>query len=418
MLISNVNELTKVIYLLFTFQRGAIPFVGVVSVIPVFPEIDPGQIDGKATLEINKHVSNFQKIPIFCNIFKQNIRTYQIGKSKREMLTFNKENKYISGSCRKLPLTRIEPSTGQPSKCLEDYSKPKRSLLKFRKSPPVIKEKPTNCKKIEPVKVKPPSWKRFFGIDSKKPCPSLCICPITYQKQMALRKQDPRLLNPCYQSTLGDVLIYTEIIKTKNHECPEPQPKPHRSYKIPRAVLSKAIIANIGKKLRPYSGLQCQNHKCKINQFQTNSIPFKEMRPIMKEKCAFTCKDGITTNNIMQPFNTKMNSYGKSFVKVIRNPKHSLDENLQTTCDTEKLTKSTNETERLSKLTCETEKLTKLTCEIGNLTKPTCETKKLTKSTCETEKISNEKIKDQKDDLQSNDIKNSAKNQEIKTKEV
>lgn len=58
MLISNVNELTKVIYLLFTFQRGAIPFVGVVSVIPVFPEIDPGQIDGKATLEVYIGIGN------------------------------------------------------------------------------------------------------------------------------------------------------------------------------------------------------------------------------------------------------------------------------------------------------------------------------------------------------------------------
>ncbi|KAL2728743.1 Zinc finger X-linked protein ZXDB [Vespula squamosa] len=387
MLISNTNELTKVIYLLFTFQRDPIPFIGVVSVIPVFPEIDPGQIDGKATLEINRHVNNFQKMPIFCNIFKQNIRTFWFGKCKREMLTFNKEHKHMSGSCRKLPLTRIEPSTGEPSKCLEDYSKPKRSLFKFRKSP-VIKEKPTNCKKIEPVKVKPSFWERVCGIHSKKSCPP-CICPITYQRQMALRKQDPRLLNPCYQSTLGDVLIYTEIIKTKNQECPEPQPKPHHLYKIPRAVLNKAIVANVEKKLRPYSALQCRNHnKCKSNKFQTNSILFKEMRPTVKEKCAFTCKDGITTNNITQPFNTKMNPYGISFVKVIRNPKHSLNQNLQTTCETEKLTK----------LTCETEKSTKLTCEI--------------------EKMSNEKIKDQKDNLQSNNIKNGAKNHEIKTKEV
>ncbi|XP_046823522.1 uncharacterized protein LOC124426182 [Vespa crabro] len=265
----------------------------------------------------------------------------------------------MSGSCRKLPYIRIQPSTLQPSKCLEDYSKPKskRGLFKFRKSPPVIKEKPTNCEKIEPIKVKSSFWERIFGIHSKKSCPPLCVCPITYQKQMALRKQDPRLLNPCYQLTPGDVLIYTEIIKTKNQECPEPQPKPHHLYKLPRAVLSKTIIANIEKKLRPYSALQCRNHNCKSNKFQINPIPFKEMRPMEKEKCAFTCKDGITTNNIMQPFNTKMNPYGISFVKVIRNPKHSLSQNLQT------------------------------------------------KSTCETERISDEKIKDQKDDLQLSDIK-------------
>lgn len=111
------------------------------------------------------------------------------------------------------------------------------------------------------------------------------------------------------------------------------------------------------QKLRPYSALQCQNRNCKSNKFQTNSIPFKEMKPTEKEKCAFTCKDGITTNNVIQPFNTKTNPYGISFVKVIRNPKHSLSQKLQT------------------------------------------------KSTCETEGISDEKIKDQKDDLQSSEIK-------------
>lgn len=188
-------------------------------------------------------------MPIFCNIFKRNIRTYWVGKFNTVMLTFNKEHKCMSGCSRKLPLTRIEPSTTQLSKCLEDYSKPKpkRGLFKFHKSPPVIKEKPTNCEKIEPTKVKPSFLEHIFGTPSKKSSPPLCVCPITYQKQMALRQQDPRLSNPCYQLTAGDVLIYTEIIKTKNQECPEPQPKPYHLYKLPRAILSKMIIANIEK---------------------------------------------------------------------------------------------------------------------------------------------------------------------------
>ncbi|KAI4487355.1 hypothetical protein M0804_005504 [Polistes exclamans] len=281
-------------------------------------------------LNINKHTNNF---PIFYNILKQNNRTYWFGNLKT--LPFNKKHKHMSGSCRKLPLTRIEPSTGQSSKCLKNYDKPttksKQRLFKFHKSPSANKEKSTNCEKIKSKEKKPSFWQRIFGIKLKKSCPPSCIHPVTYKEQMKLRKQDPRLLNPSYQSTPGDVLIYTEIIKTNKHECFEPQPIPYHPYKLPRAVLCKMIMENNEKKLRYYSAVRSPNHNnCKSSTFKTNPILFKEMRPKEKEKNAFTCEDGVITNNIMQPFNTKMNPYGKSFIKLIRNPNHTLSKLLQT----------------------------------------------------------------------------------------
>ncbi|KAI4475410.1 hypothetical protein M0802_015161 [Mischocyttarus mexicanus] len=301
-------------------------------------------------LNINKHIKNFS---IIYNILKQNNRTYWFGNLKK--LQFNKKHKNMSESCGKLPLTRIEPSTGQSSKCLKNYDKPKtklkQRLFKFYKTSSTIKEKPTNCEKIEFKKTKPSLWQRIFGIKSKKSCPASCIHPVTYKKQMKSCKQDPRLLNPSYQSTPGDVLIYTEIIKTNKHECFEPQPIPHHPYKLPRAVLCKMIMSNIEKKLNHYSAVQSPNHNnCKSNKFQTNPILFKEMRPMVKEKSAFTCEDGVTTNNIIQPFNTKMNPYGISFIKLIRNPNNVLSKLLQTKLiDNLKTLKNIKCSEKISK---------------------------------------------------------------------
>ncbi|KAK2575611.1 hypothetical protein KPH14_011315 [Odynerus spinipes] len=223
-------------------------------------------------------------------------------------------SKLSNSSGLKQPLSRIKPYKEKSSKCLEDgkpTTKSRKSIFKFFKSSAEIKEKPTNCKKIEPAKIVTSFWKRIFGRNSKKFISPTYTHPMTYQRQMTMCQQKPRFRDPCYLLTPGDVLSYKKIIKTKKLTYNEPQPRSTPLYKVPRAALSKIIIANIDKKLCKCIVPWSQNHHNNYtnSKFKTNSILFQEMRPSNQEKKTFTCKDGVSARDVMYPLNTAMNSY-------------------------------------------------------------------------------------------------------------
>lgn len=141
-------------------------------------------------------------------------------------------------------LLRIEPCKGCPSKCPENGcgkpgKKRRRKFFRFKKMS--MKEKPNNCLKEKPVEVKLTLWEELFGPDPKRSWPDPCTCRIANYQRKQQWRGDPRLLDPRYQETAGDVFLYTELLKTCRGSCLEPQPTPPPQFKLPKAVICKMI---------------------------------------------------------------------------------------------------------------------------------------------------------------------------------
>jgi hypothetical protein len=108
-----------------------------------------------------------------------------------------------------------------------------------------IKDMPiVNCKMQKSPKQKLTLWEYIFGPDRKKSRVDRRTCRLTHCQKQAHRVKDPRLRDPHYQKTAGDVLIYTESVgslkKLKSEK--EPQPKPPPAYKMPKAVLLNKMM--------------------------------------------------------------------------------------------------------------------------------------------------------------------------------
>lgn len=101
------------------------------------------------------------------------------------------------------------------------------------------------CKAQKSPKPKLILWEYVFGPDRKKPRGEPCTCRLVHRHRQTNRVKDPRLRDPQYQETAGDVLIYT---KNKSSKFPkasknvEPQPKPPPAHKLPTAVLLNKIM--------------------------------------------------------------------------------------------------------------------------------------------------------------------------------
>jgi len=109
-----------------------------------------------------------------------------------------------------------------------------------RMSSTKIKNMPIVNRKVQKSpKRKLTLWEYVFGPDRKKSQVDPRTCRLAHCQKQAHRVKDPRLRDPRYQKTAGDVLIYTESVGSlkESKSEKEPQPKPPPAYKMPKAVL-------------------------------------------------------------------------------------------------------------------------------------------------------------------------------------
>ncbi|XP_012226182.2 uncharacterized protein [Linepithema humile] len=151
----------------------------------------------------------------------------------------NKERRH---NCKKL----ISASTSDPKSRVLKGQKKMRFLSLRRTSSMKIKDMPSViCKAQKSPKQKLTLWEYMFGSDRKKSRVDSCICRLAHRQRQAHRDEikDPRLCDPRYQKTAGDVLIYTEPARSlKESKRMEPQPKPPPAYKMPKAVLLNKMM--------------------------------------------------------------------------------------------------------------------------------------------------------------------------------
>ncbi|KZC06279.1 hypothetical protein WN55_10188, partial [Dufourea novaeangliae] len=199
---------------------------------------------------------------------------------------------YGSGNCGKPAPTRIEPCKGCPSRCLEKgYGEPteptEKKLFSCKQGP--IKEKPSNCVKEKPIEQKLTLWEEFFGPDPKRSWPDPCTCRIAIHQKRELRKKDPRLLDPRYKNTAGDVLVYTEVLKKCNRICSEPQPKPPPAFRLPKEVLYRMI--NEG-----YERVSCN---CEIFiRKKVRGVLNRRFETSISKARHISCREGIRTEDV------------------------------------------------------------------------------------------------------------------------
>ncbi|XP_014218358.1 uncharacterized protein LOC106646751 [Copidosoma floridanum] len=209
--------------------------------------------------------------------------------------------------------------TGEPSKCLEEgYGEPikiKKSWYKFGARPVVIKQKPTNCP--PPPAVPPPEkritfWEYLFG-SSEKPLPDPKTCRLNYKYNQICNENDPRLDDPRYQETLGDVFIYSEPERLEICFTPGPnKPKSPPPHIPPGAVFCKKIISDsltdplvhLGRCACTPKPLPepCMPAPCPIHD-RSFERPYEELRPARRSRPRrfFTCSRGIANEDMSDP---------------------------------------------------------------------------------------------------------------------
>ncbi|XP_012150191.2 uncharacterized protein LOC100879542 [Megachile rotundata] len=257
-----------------------------------------------STKENGRQSTLLRGFAILQTVMKKNMRSFWLWKRK--------EREYGTGNCGKPPQKQIvEPCTGCPSKCLEPgYGKPirkkKRSLFSLKsKEPEVIKEKPSNCEEIKPVEERSTWWESIFGPDPKRSWPDPCTCRLAVRQKKLCRAQDPRLKDPRYKETAGDVFLYTEAVKRGTSSCREPQPKPPPLYKVPKAVLYRDMCAG---ELALFRGTPKAEEEV-YPVAKPFPIPFEEMRPPEKKRKVFTCQRGIRSRDTFRPTARDSNTY-------------------------------------------------------------------------------------------------------------
>lgn len=194
-------------------------------------------------LQENRHQrSLLNDCSLIQSALKRNVRSFWFRKSKDRPVEPG------ASSCGEpLPSPVDLVCNGSPSKCLEfekAEKKAKGGLFRFKKQRETPREKPSNCKKEEKPSVEERfSWREtIFGPRSEKSWPDPCTCRLAHRERRKMRTRDPRLRDPRYQQTKGDVLLYTELTRRRSvSSCLEPQPKPPPGYKMPKAAFFKLM---------------------------------------------------------------------------------------------------------------------------------------------------------------------------------
>ena len=166
----------------------------------------------------------------------------------------------------------------------------------------------SNCR--PPEKIEKSFWEIYFGWKPEvKNIPDPCTCRVSLLNKKLQRSQDPRLCDPRYKSTSGDVLIFTEHPKPEVCKKLEPQPKPPPAYKLPKAVLTKRILEKAEK--NPHSNateiqyeMSCVP-KCSVSKAQFSL--FEVLRAPDRRRKNFSCKNGIRSEDVAKPIRKHRN---------------------------------------------------------------------------------------------------------------
>ncbi|XP_033217122.1 uncharacterized protein LOC117172930 [Belonocnema kinseyi] len=277
--------------------------------------------------------------------------------NRRSLWTQKKsESKLKCSNCKKLSDNPLI-SKGEPSKSLEDQNN-------IRKR---------NCEEvIEPCKKKESFWSYLFGGlfgDDKKaasiPVPDPSTCRLAHKFKEKCRKEDPRLCDPRYSATPGDVFLFTEFPKPSSSTSSslEPQPQPPPPYKIPSAVICKRIADAVAEHTCVHFSLpksdDCKGDKClEPKPFR---LPYAEFRPTIRPREPFICADGKRGEDVLKPIRKEMYPCGfpsllpqyidpgeKISKKFFSCPSNSEDESDWSDC---KSRKKLSRIDRLKKLT-------------------------------------------------------------------
>ncbi|XP_076656805.1 uncharacterized protein LOC143361354 [Halictus rubicundus] len=253
--------------------------------------------------------SLFKRSSLSSMISEENVRTFWF-KSKRKPVEVGSGNCGLPAPAK---IESLEPCKGCPSKCIE--RKPRRRFFCFRKEHPA--EKPSNCVKSKPPEVKLTLWEEIFGPDPKRSWPDPCTCRIANRQRKKQRGEDPRLLDPRYEETDGDVFLYTQLVKQCRKCCLEPQPKSPPAFKLPKAVMFRMIGEGCNKKpFEEITGDQEVDKKVKKMPVSLEyRIPYEELRPPGRRRNTFSCKAGIRPEDVEKPTNEELD-FVKAFPKV------------------------------------------------------------------------------------------------------
>ncbi|XP_015609514.1 uncharacterized protein LOC107274668 [Cephus cinctus] len=220
---------------------------------------------------------------------------------------------------------RPQPSIGCPSKCLDtDFGKPlpkpRRPWFNFCRIKVPKKEKPSNCpKKIIQQCHEESFWDYLFNFETK-PRPDPCTCRLAYMQKSVCLQQDPRLCDPRYSMTKGDVLLYTESPKPECCTRREAQPKPPPCYRLPKALTCKLLAEEASKRDNadnascPKSTLTNTTKVGTMFPQKGYRIPFEELRPRERRKKPFSCKEGIHERDVCPPLQKKRQFGGKPLI--------------------------------------------------------------------------------------------------------
>lgn len=225
-----------------------------------------------------------------------------------------------SSDCEKLAKPQgLGPYDGTSSKCLEKgYGKPskpgRRSLLNFCKRLVRLKEKPSNCPPCPETKPEQSFWDYLFKFDDDKRVPDPATCRVAQRCREACRRTDPRLCDPRYRRTDGDVLVFTEEEKPRCPRSGELQPKSPPGYKLPKAMVSRRI-AEIASSQFPVlreeteTGGEGKELSCSGPPWGFR-IPFEECRPPRRRREPFTCDRGTRVSNLAPPVSVTRGTCG------------------------------------------------------------------------------------------------------------
>ncbi|CAL7949536.1 unnamed protein product [Xylocopa violacea] len=280
------------------------------------------QIPSSITLKDNTCRSLLVKSPsIVESALGGNVKYFWSRKSKEQ------EIQYGVGNCGKPPPPCMDLiCKGCRSKCLEVEElkkKHKTRFFIFKKQPAVVIEKPTNCKKVEkPPEEKLTWWETIFGPRPERSWPDPCTCRLAHRAKKRKRMQDPRLCDPRYKLTAGDVFLYTQPIKQPNRpSCLEPQPKPPPQYKVPKEVLFRMISSTSETALLNRMVLDNQTWENDVDMKKMSyKLPYEELRPPERRKKPFNYRLGVKSEDVFPPTNRDMNFSGTLQRQRPRNP--------------------------------------------------------------------------------------------------
>ncbi|CAK9808517.1 hypothetical protein ANTPLA_LOCUS5802 [Anthophora plagiata] len=257
------------------------------------------------------------------SILNNKVRSFWFLKSK------DKPVEYGHGNCGKpLPPCMDIICKDCPSKCLEYKEKSRwKKWFSFKRQP--VKEKPSNCKKVEkPQEVPLTWWESIFGPDPKRSWPDPCTCRVAHRERKKRRQYDPRLSDKRYQQTAGDVLLYTETtMQRRTQSCMEPQPKSPPGYRMPKAVIVRMMSIFADKAPLSLFIPEEELPKSDDDTITAFRIPYEELRPPKNQRSPFICQRGISPEDVEPPINRDLNPYRLSQQQTI--VKSNLLKNLQ-----------------------------------------------------------------------------------------